>query len=212
VWLLALWAVTICLLIRAALARRQERLDSFAAAWPLTWTGPQPLTVPTETGANAGRVPRPPVLDSRTPRPSSGPAPFRLSYFGLVSATVLLLLFPTLWLLQTWAHVIPRGLRIRLTKPGISAQRGPGIQPVLVSLKSGSFKRPRLYLDARPVLWEEFAGELQKELNRRPPDWPVYFEGDAELEWRWAVKAMDLMRGLQAEVVLLTPVRAENRG
>jgi len=39
------------------------------------------------------------------------------------------------------------------------------------------------------------------------PTWPVYFEGDQDLEWQDAAKVIDLIRGANAEVVLLTPRR-----
>lgn len=52
--------------------------------------------------------------------------------------------------------------------------------------------------------WEDFDIVLQKELIRRPPNWPVYLEGDPNMEWKWAVKTIDRIRGLGAEVVLLT--------
>ena len=47
---------------------------------------------------------------------------------------------------------------------------------------------------------------LQTKLKLRPPNWPVYFTGDPSLEWQGPVKAIDIIRGLQAEVVLLKSV------
>jgi hypothetical protein len=45
---------------------------------------------------------------------------------------------------------------------------------------------------------------LKKELSRRPPDWPVYVDGDPDLEWQYPAEAIDAIRGLHAEVILLT--------
>jgi biopolymer transport protein ExbD len=69
-------------------------------------------------------------------------------------------------------------------------------------------RRPHLYVDSRPVSWEDFAAVLQNDLNRRPPNWPVYFQGDPEMEWQWAVTVIDTIGGLHAEVILLTPASA----
>ena len=35
--------------------------------------------------------------------------------------------------------------------------------------------------------------------------WPVYVEGDTDLEWLWPAKAVDIIQGLHAKVILLTP-------
>jgi uncharacterized protein (DUF779 family) len=45
---------------------------------------------------------------------------------------------------------------------------------------------------------------LETELSRRPPDWPVYVEGDVNLEWKDVVRAIDIVRGKGAQVALLT--------
>jgi biopolymer transport protein ExbD len=87
-------------------------------------------------------------------------------------------------------------------RPGIVAQPSPGIQPLLVRMDSDG----SLYLDSEPVTWKEFPAVLQTKLNQRPPKWPVYFMGDPNLEWQWPLKAIDIIRGLQAEVFLLKAV------
>jgi hypothetical protein len=62
-------------------------------------------------------------------------------------------------------------------------------------------------LDAWAVgLGFKLGREIRK-LTTRPPTWPVYFEGDQDLEWQDAAKVIDLIRGSKAEVVLLTPRR-----
>jgi biopolymer transport protein ExbD len=79
------------------------------------------------------------------------------------------------------------------------------MQPLLVQVtEDGHRRRARLLIDGTPVAWEDFGAVLRKELNRRPPDWPVYVQGDPELEWRQVVEAVDEIRGVQGEVILLT--------
>jgi hypothetical protein len=80
-----------------------------------------------------------------------------------------------------------------------------GIQPLCVRLEwRGVNNRPGLLVDSRPVAWEDLGTVVQSELLRRPPSWPVYFEADRDIEWEFAVKAVDVIRGRHAEVTLVT--------
>jgi hypothetical protein len=98
------------------------------------------------------------------------------------------------------------GLTVHLVMPGIRADFGPGIQPLRVRLEfDRRSRRVSPYVDSQPIRWDDFGPLLNKELPRRPPNWPVYLEGDPEMEWRDAVRAIDIIRGLHGEVVLLTP-------
>jgi hypothetical protein len=78
------------------------------------------------------------------------------------------------------------------------------MQPLLVRLDLAGSMPPRLSVNYQPVSWEDFPAVLQKELMLRPPTWPVYLEGAPDIDWLWAGKAIDTIRGLQADVVLLT--------
>jgi biopolymer transport protein ExbD len=53
----------------------------------------------------------------------------------------------------------------------------------------------------------EFERLLRRELRIRPPSWPVYVDGDPDLEWGEVVRAIDVIRGSHGEVVIL-PVKA----
>ena len=68
----------------------------------------------------------------------------------------------------------------------------------------GRDPRPSLYVGSQFVAWEDFSALLKKELARRPPDWPVYVEGDPHLEWRQVAEAIDAIRGPRAQIILLT--------
>jgi biopolymer transport protein ExbD len=94
------------------------------------------------------------------------------------------------------------GFPIHVVRPGVTAARSPGIQPLRVSVR-GVSQNPRLFVDFQPVAWEDFSALLKKELARRPPDWPVYVEGDPDLEWRQVAEAIDAVRGQHAQVALL---------
>jgi hypothetical protein len=140
-------------------------------------------------------------------RPPTMPRPFfGVSYFGLIAVLVYLVILITVWVLQSWAYRVSEGLRVHLLRSGIATQRDPGIQPLLVRVApAGGHKTPSPYVDSRPVSWEDLGAVLQKEISQRPLNWPVYFEGGLDMEWRWAARAMDIIQGLGAEVILLTP-------
>ena len=106
-------------------------------------------------------------------------------------------------------RVVPRGLRIHVVRAGATAPRSPGIQPLRVSVR-GDRKNQRFFVDFQPVAWEDFDALLKKQLARRPPDWPVYLEGDPDMEWRQVAEVIDAVRGQHAEVVLL-PSAAKRR-
>jgi hypothetical protein len=86
---------------------------------------------------------------------------------------------------------------------------------LLVRVELAASGRPRLYVDYRPVGWDDIEALLRKELRVRPPNWPVYVEGDPGMEWVWAADTIDRIRGLHAEVILLTsrsaPFREQNQ-
>jgi hypothetical protein len=76
---------------------------------------------------------------------------------------------------------------------------------VLVRLQFRGNKRlPAVYVDSRLVSWEDFDAVLRKDIYERPPHWPVYLQGDPELDWSSVAEPIDRIRGLDAEVILLT--------
>jgi len=129
----------------------------------------------------------------------------RTSWYGLIGTHAYLVILIPVWVMISGMPLVPKGLVVHLVQPGIAAQIMPGIQPLRVRVETavGSV-RPTLYVDSRPVSWDDFSAVLQKEISRRPPNWPVYVDGDPDMEWGSAIKAIDVIRGLRAEVVLLT--------
>jgi biopolymer transport protein ExbD len=97
-------------------------------------------------------------------------------------------------------YPFPTGIKVRLLRPGVSVQPSPGIQPLLVRVERDG----RLYVNSELVPTERLDSLLRKELGLRPPDWPVYVEGDRDLDWGVVLDVIDRVRGLHAEVVLLT--------
>jgi biopolymer transport protein ExbD len=99
--------------------------------------------------------------------------------------------------------LIPIGLTVHLLRPGPAAAMSPGIQPLLVQVAAG----PQWFgvrVDPKLVVWDDLPTLLSTELMRRPPEWPVYVEGDPAMDWQYVVQVIDVIEGVGGRVVLLT--------
>jgi hypothetical protein len=125
--------------------------------------------------------------------------------FGFMAGNIYLFMAIIMMLLQPIGHLVPVGLPIGLLKPETHAVGLPEIQPVLGTSEIESAQSAARPLGGfRPAAWEDFETILQKEIMRRPSDGPVYLEGDPETDWRSVARTVDMIRGLQAQVILLT--------
>lgn len=134
---------------------------------------------------------------------SSKRRPFQeLPSFGLVAFLLYFCVAIPLWLLQP---LTPMGLAVHLLRPAPAALRVPGMDPLLVQVTSDSRgAHHAVWVNWQPVTWADLSAVLQKELIRRPPNWPVYVEGDPDADWQWVAMTIDTIRGLTEEVYLLT--------
>ena len=209
--LLLLIPIGVVLLVRAANGRRIERQNTWKKAWPLTQPGPQ-LPKEGELVRTSPHYIWPGVsFPRRRSSPRFRPSFARPAWFGLVMVLCYIVVDIPIWVIVLGTGIIPAGLPVRLMNPAVSYQLGPGIQPLLVRLVDGCHSLPRryvgprpcLYIDSQLVSWDSFDSVLREKLRLRPPNWPVYLEGDKAMEWEYAVEAIDKIRGLHAEVVLL---------
>jgi biopolymer transport protein ExbD len=156
---------------------------------------PAPVAPRLHPGTTAGH-------DRWKPKPSHAPAISAISSYALMTGIVLAVLLMISLLISP---VTPTGLAVHLLRPDVPLHATTGLEALWVRVEStGRGKVPDLYLNGRAISWEDLPGALRKELNRRPPRFPVYVEGDPDGEWKDVVKAIDLIRGLKAEVILLT--------
>lgn len=124
-----------------------------------------------------------------------------LPSYGLVTMAAWFLFIVPLWVLQRSPS---HGLVVHLVKSEVSTVSSSD-GPIVVRLKfNRSGKLPNLYLQSKPVSWNAFSGALKDALKIRR-DWVVYFQGDADLEWADVIRAMDIIRGTPAKVILLMP-------
>jgi hypothetical protein len=120
---------------------------------------------------------------------------------------------PYVWAFQKPSSFGLIASTIFVLKPGIPAKPQPGIEPLLVRVESRGRNVTRsLYIGSQRIPPEDFGRVLRYGLTLRPPTWPVYVVGDSDLEWGDVMKAIDEIRGLHAEVVLLTPRTAPSGG
>ncbi len=129
------------------------------------------------------------------------PLPVRPRFWMLRSSFVLvnlgMLLVLLMWVGQFETESKPRGLHVRPLRPGLQATN---LDPLLIRVRTGG----RLYVNSQLLAWEQLGPLLDRGLLRRPPEWPVYVQGDRDLEWGEVLRAVDVIRGKQAQVVLLT--------
>jgi len=211
--LLVLGAVGVSLVIRSAVLRRQEKQDALIRACSLTQAGPRSPGSPTGAGLfrRAARSASVRVIHPASegrylgdPRPSSARPLSGLSSIALLAFQVFLVVNIGVGVMLCLEYPTPTGIMVRLLRPGISAQRSPGIQPLLVRVERHGRGLTHLYVNSQPVSLENLDSVLRKELGRRPPDWPAYVEGDRDMEWGDVLAVIDRLRGLHAGVVLLT--------
>jgi biopolymer transport protein ExbD len=97
-----------------------------------------------------------------------------------------------------------RGLYVKVLRPNPLAATDPLSNPVVVQiLDAGLGVTPELYINSKPTSWNSFSDDLKNELKLRPK-WVVYVQADPVLPWADIVNAINLAKGLHADVVLLT--------
>lgn len=101
-------------------------------------------------------------------------------------------------------HPISRGLEVHLLRQAPLPQSRDYTVPLVLRVQdAGPGLRPKLYLNSKLLSWEELNGALKAELSWRR-DWVFCVEADSAVPWQAALQAVDIARGLNARVVLLT--------
>jgi biopolymer transport protein ExbD len=119
--------------------------------------------------------------------------------YALIAAPVLAIL------LQLFAaferYQVPMGLPVRLLRVGVNNHSSA---PIVVSVIGPSATgQSEAYVNQKEIPWNELGKTLQSQLKLRP-DWKVYVAGEDRVAWLDVVNAIDVARGLDAEVALLT--------
>jgi biopolymer transport protein ExbD len=100
----------------------------------------------------------------------------------------------------------PHGLPVRLVRQfGPVVQRDPWVEALVVRVANGG----HLYVNSKEVKWAELPGAVKQALGQRAERW-VYFEGDHDIRFSQAARAIDIIEAEGGKVVLVTPgTRAE---
>jgi hypothetical protein len=134
----------------------------------------------------------------------SQPQPYGLfTVFGVLAVLMALVNGDLLW------RKPPMGILALTTTRDLKAiSFDPWLKPLVLRIDA----QERWFLDGEPVTPEDFPAALKKSLSRRP-DWFVYLEADPNLDFRAPARAMDMIQGLHAKVILMapTPPRATAR-
>jgi biopolymer transport protein ExbD/TolR len=128
-----------------------------------------------------------------------------LPSFALAAAIVYFIAFAIFLVLWAAGQRNPIGLGVHLLKPGPAMMNSePLIEPMMLRLElTHADAPPKVYLQSKLVAWSSLDGALKDELKLRP-ERVVYVAADPDLSWTDVVNAIDLIRGAQAEAVLLT--------
>ncbi|MEQ1885051.1 MAG: hypothetical protein ABL967_08315 [Bryobacteraceae bacterium] len=131
-----------------------------------------------------------------------------LPMFGYLCAVFFLFLA----LIVAWMHSINYvpaiGLSVRLLQPLRTTAGTPGLQPVFIEwIQNQQTPTGELRISGVPVKLGQLESTLLRELKLRPLHWPVYVRGDRDSTWGPLCNIIDRIRGMQAEVTLVTHQR-----
>lgn len=120
--------------------------------------------------------------------------------FGATAVFVLLPVLIFLWLVPSW-RVPPTGILVLTSDRSLKTPRyGQSGKPLVLRID----KENRWFFDGKPVSAEEFPAAFKKALDRRL-DWFVYLSASPELPFGAPARAMDMIQGLHAKIILVTP-------
>ncbi len=171
--------------------------------WTFTQPGPLPGARTKGTPIKISPWRRPKQVAART---FSVAGRFNLNH----SMLLLILLLVLLWVIFVMqAPFIAHGFAIRVIRPGVALIPIAGTMPLRIHVlagKKGKFWEMRgLQVGSQVFNRADLEAFLRREIPKRPPDWPVYVEGDPELEYESVGWAIDAVSALRTKVVLLTP-------
>lgn len=133
-------------------------------------------------------------------RPISG-----LPGFGILGGMTFALLAVLMMLLTFGFQRISTGLPVHVLKPGQVPEKSDAwTEPIIVWLKdAGVGERPQVYVNSKPVAWDDLDRALKEELGRRK-DWVVFVGGEDMVAYSNVTDVIEAARKCRAKVFLAT--------
>ncbi len=129
---------------------------------------------------------------------SEMPAYALLAAPGLAFAIAAFMIFPSFY--------PPTGLSVRLLKTGERQTSDSSSIPVIVIRATGTSanRQTVLYVNGEKTPWEKLATAVKGKLSKITSQPVTYFEAEDDIRWQTVINAIDLVKGVPANVILLT--------
>ena len=189
-------------LVIGAVRRREERQAAADRQWTLTPSGPLPgAPIP---GAPIKVAPRRRLKQIAARMPSVA-GPFNLSRQMLSIVQALALIWAVFVVCWAMERMPPHGFAIRTIRPNVKLISAAGMMPLRIRVLGSDHAERGLQIGAQMIDRADFAAFLAREIPKCPPDWPVYVDGDPDLDYGSVAWAIDAVGAFGAKVILLTP-------
>ncbi len=127
-----------------------------------------------------------------------------LPAFALLAAPWLVVILAVFMMIFSSSHT-STGLDVRLLKPGRLATRDHFLveQIVIGVVDTGTNGSPAVYVNSKKTPWDELDNTVRGELKVRS-HLIAYVEAEKNVPWAVVLNVIDVVKGLHADVVLLT--------
>jgi len=130
-----------------------------------------------------------------------------LPTIALVCSLTWLTWLAPLWILHAWSQRVSQGLLVSLPRKDMPAVTiATGLAAPLVKIDA----KRNVYLNYKQTTWVELPGGLAQALRGLPVR-VVYFDGDNDVLFKDAARAIEIIQGLDAKAILLTPASKTGR-
>ena len=127
-----------------------------------------------------------------------------LPSFGLIGSMTILMIFLPCWIIYAWQQPYLKGLVFYVLPQAMTQNKTMHWAEGEIGIDIYVGLSDRWYLNSKPIASVDLPAALRSELSRRA-DGVVYVEGDPDVNVEEVARAMDIVIGLHAKPVLLTP-------
>jgi biopolymer transport protein ExbD len=128
----------------------------------------------------------------------------QLPSFGTMGALTIVAVLLPCWIIFGSQQPHLKGLKFYVLPPAMTQNRTMRWAEGEIGIDIYVRYPDQWYLNSKPIAPVDLPAALRNELSRRA-DWVVYVEGDPDLNVEQIARAMDIVIGLHAKPILLTP-------